>query len=466
MDMAYGATVCEEDSRWFEDSVLYHIYPLGLLGCERRNAGGKVCHRLPSLAFLIDHLKKLGVTAVYFGPLFESSTHGYDTKDYFHIDRRLGSDEDFIALVGKLHDAGIRVIVDAVFNHVGREFWGFEAVLRDRDMARTRSWFRGLRFDGRCRDGVRYDTWEGHEELVKLDLANPQVREHLFQAVSWWIHAFHVDGIRLDAADCLDHDFVVALRAHAVRECPDFLIVGEVIHGDYRRWANETMMHGTTNYEAYKGLWSSHNDGNYHEIAYSLNRQFGPLGIYRGLQMYSFADNHDVERVASQLKSPASLYALYAMMFLMPGTPSIYYGSEWGILGRKGRGYDADVAIRPAIDVRDLAQGHVDNTIEGAALEKAIARLAHFRTAHDVLCRGDYRQIAVSSQWIAFERSRDGASLCCIVSDLPMATPIAFALPDGEYEDVLNGGDRISVTQGQCHLEAYPHWARVLRRIA
>ena len=456
----------ENRKDWFVDSVLYHVYPLGMLGCERTDCGGAVCHRLPEIAELIPHWLRMGVNAVYFGPIFSSSTHGYDTRDYYHIDRRLGDDADFRDLVRAMHGAGIRVIVDAVFNHVGRGFWGFEEAMRDGESSRTWGWFRGLRADGRCRGGIRYDTWEGHGELVKLDLANPAVREHLFGAVRSWVEDFGIDGIRLDAADCLDPDFVVALREFTAALRPDFLMVGEVIHGDYRTWANDRMMHGTTNYEAYKGLWSSHNDGNFHEIAYSLDREFGPNGIYRGLQMYSFADNHDVDRVASRLRSPLSLYSLYSLMYLMPGTPSIYYGSEWGLLGKKGRGYEADWEIRPAIAASSLSDGHVEHSQEGVALEAAIELLGQLRRAQPALCRGGYRQLFVDAQAIAFERVYGGDALYCVVSDRAATEPVAFGVTDGVYEDILNGGAEIRAEGGRITVDAYPHWARVLRRVA
>lgn len=460
-EAAYGWQTMESSVNWFEGGVLYHIYPLGMLGCERRNDGGITRHRLSELECLVPHLQSLCVNAVYFGPLFESSTHGYDTKDYFHIDRRLGDDEDFIRLVHAYHAGGIRVIVDGVFNHVGREFWGYREVLEYRDAARTRYWFKGLRFDNRACDGVIYDTWEGHRELVKLDLDNPEVRNHLLDAVTHWIQVFGVDGIRLDAADCLSHDFIRALRRHTDAQRSDFLLIGEVIHGDYRTLANADMMHGTTNYEAYKGLWSSHNDGNFHEIGYSLNRQFGASGIYRDLSMYSFADNHDVDRVASKLKSPLSLYSLYALMFLMPGTPSIYYGSEWGLLGKKGHGYDADIPVRPAFSASDLAVGHIGQTVEGVSLEQAIMRFSKVRRTHAALRFGAYRQLEVQAQMLAFERSFGDESVYCVVSDMPINSPFELRVPNGTYVDVLNGGEPIQVTDGVLRFEAYAHWARV-----
>ena len=459
LSYAYQQSHCPDSCSWFVKSVVYHIYPLGMLGCEPYNDNGPVRHRLSSVAEIIPHLRSLGIDAIYFGPLFESTRHGYDTKDYYHIDRRLGSDEDFAWLVQSLHQAGIRVIVDAVFNHTGCEFWAFKDVQEYGELSRTRYWFKNLRF-GR-NNKLHYDTWEGHEELVKLDLNHPEVREHLFGAVSWWIQQFDIDGLRLDAADCLDPDFICALRNYTSSIRNDFILVGEVIHGDYRQWAGPDKLHGTTNYEAYKGLWSSHNDGNFHEIAYTLNRQFGPNGIYKDLAMYSFADNHDVDRVSSRLKSPLSLYSLYALMFFMPGTPSIYYGSEWGITGKRTHGYDADLAIRPFISTQDLSVGHVDKTLEGASLCDAIARFSKIRHASNALCCGSYRQIKVESQILVFERYTDDESVICIISDHPISHPIDLEIPNGKYTDLLNGGV-YSVQDNHLSIEVFPHWARVL----
>ena len=466
--MNTAVAICAEQTQgWLKTAVFYHIYPLGMLGCERTNDDGEnlpLTHRLTKIGHLIPHLQSMGVNAIYFGPIFESCTHGYDTKDYFHIDRRLGDDADFVQLCVKLHEAGIRVVVDGVFNHVGREFWGFKEALREKDMARTRWWFKGLRFDARCRDGVKYDTWEGHEELVKLDLNRLEVRKHLFDAVAWWIEQFGIDGIRLDAADCLEPDFIRELRAFTSNLRSDFQLFGEVIHGDYRRWANDEMLHGTTNSEAYKGLWSSHNDGNFHEIAYSLNRQFGNGGIYRNLSMYSFVDNHDVDRIASKLKSPLSLYSVYAMLFLMPGTPSIYYGSEWGMVGKKTHGYDADLPVRPAISAEMLENGQVSSSYEGASLKNAISQFSALRHEHSALCDGDYRQIDVKPQVLAFERTNAEEQLICIISDQPVSQEMEFSVPDGEYVDVLNH-ETVRAINGRLKLMVYPHWARVLKNI-
>ena len=448
---------------WYQTAVFYHIYPLGMLGAERRNDDAPPRSRLQNLIGLLDHLSNLCVTALYIGPLFESSTHGYDTRDYYHVDRRLGTDEDFRHFVQACHQRGIRVIVDAVFNHVGREFWGFGEVLRHRHEARTKAWFSGLRFDAPTPDGIGYHTWEGHGDLVKLNLDHPEVREHLFGAVAHWIDHFQIDGLRLDAADCLTPDFIRALRQFTDAKAPDFYLMGEVIHGDYRKWANSQMLHGTTNYEAYKGIWSSHRDKNFHEIAYTLQRQFGHAGIYSDLAMYTFVDNHDTTRIASILDNALDLYSAYALLFLMPGAPSLYYGSEWGIFGKKGQGYEADYPVRPHITIQDAAAGNLHGIHGRASLCEAIAKLARCRRQCPTLADGTYRQIAVSSQWLVFERSGDETVLCA-VSALPTQQDIVIPAPDGRYLDILNGGE-VEAKHGRLSLELYPNWARVLKRL-
>ena len=271
--------------------------------------------------------------------LFESTSHGYDTVDYFQVDRRLGDRDALRRLVADLHAAGIRVILDAVFNHVGRDFWAF-ADLRDKLSASDYgAWFEGLSFDGGSPygDPFIYEGWNGHLNLVKLNLRLPAVKAHLFQAAEMWIREFDIDGLRLDAAECMDLEFLQGLRNFCRGIRPDFWLMGEVVLGDYRRWVNERTLDSVTNYECYKGLWSSLVDTNYFEIAYALNRQFGRDGIYRGLPLYNFVDNHDVDRVASRLNKAEHLYPLYCLLFTMPGIPSIYYGSEWGISGREAQ---------------------------------------------------------------------------------------------------------------------------------
>ncbi|HVN63769.1 MAG TPA: alpha-amylase family glycosyl hydrolase, partial [Candidatus Binataceae bacterium] len=335
---------------WDADAIFYHLFPLGCLGAPERNPfSGPPANRLAKLGGWIEHIEELGANALMLGPVFESSAHGYDIADFFTVDRRLGDETALTAFSRELHRRGIRLVFDGVFHHTGRDFWAFRDIVERGRASQYCDWY-FLDFAHRSPFGepFHYQGWAGNYDLVKLNLENPAVREHLLGAVFSWIERFDIDGLRIDAADSVDKDFQRALAAHCRALKPDFWLMGEVVRGDYRDWANPEMLDSTTNYVAYKGLWSSHNDRNYFEIAHTLNREFGAEGIYRDIRLYNFVDNHDVTRAASVLKDPAYLYPLYALLFTIPGLPSIYYGSEWGIEGRKRK--DTDAPLRPALD--------------------------------------------------------------------------------------------------------------------
>lgn len=377
---------------WYQNAVVYQIYPLGLCGAPLQNDGVQA-HRLRRLLDWVEPIKELGDTCVLFNPLFESDAHGYDTRDFNKVDVRLGTGEDLKAVCEALHAAGLKVMLDGVFNHVGRGFWAFRDVQEKKWDSPYKDWFH-LSFDGNTNynDGFWYESWEGCNELVKLNLHNTAVREHLFDAIAGWVRDYDIDGLRLDVAYCLDQDFLAALRNFTNQLKPDFVLVGETLHGDYNRWMNDNACHSVTNYECYKGLYSSFNTGNMHEIAYSLNRQFGaePWCLYTGKQLLSFVDNHDVTRIASILQDKQQLKPIYGLLFGMPGTPAVYYGSEWGLTGEKK---DGDPALRPAIE-----------TPEHNDLTDWITALAGARAASPALCTGSYRNILVQPKQLIFER--------------------------------------------------------------
>lgn len=381
---------------WFEESAFYQIYPLGLCGAPRENDGGTE-PRILKLLDWVPHIKKLGADAVYFCPVFESDAHGYDTRDYTKLDGRLGTNADFARVCAALHAAGIRVVLDGVFNHVGRGFWAFRDVLEKREASPYRDWFH-IDFGGNSgyNDGLWYEGWEGHYELVKLNLRNPAVAEYLFGCIRGWVEEFGVDGLRLDVAYCLDEDFVRRLRAFTGGLKPAFVLIGEMLHGDYKRMVNGAMLHSATNYECYKGLYSSFNTGNMHEISYSLNRQFGSEQwcLYTGKHLLSFVDNHDVTRIATILTDKNCLKPVYGLLFGMPGVPAVYYGSEWGMEGDKRNG---DPTLRPAVE-----------RPESNDLTAWITALAHARTQSKALCCGSYRNVLVQPKQLIFERYADG----------------------------------------------------------
>lgn len=309
---------------WFENAVFYHIYPIGYFGCPRQNDfTSEPTHKILRVIDDIPHIKELGCNAVYFGPVFESSAHGYDTADYTKIDRRLGTNEDFKKVCDALHENGIRVVLDGVFNHVGRDFWAFRDVRENKLGSAKKDWFHVREGNDGYNDGFWYEGWEGHYELVKLNLYNPEVKQYLKDCITGWKKEFGIDGLRLDVAYCLDLNFLKELHGHCKWLAEDFFLLGETLHGDYNKWMNPEMLDSVTNYECYKGLFSSFNDMNMFEIAHSINRQFGSENwcLYRGKHLYTFVDNHDVNRIASMLKTKEHLPDIYTLMFMMPGIP-------------------------------------------------------------------------------------------------------------------------------------------------
>ena len=384
---------------WFDEAVVYQIYPLGLCGVlneERSSDDSVVGHSILEVKDWISHIKKLGATCILFNPLMESDYHGYDTRDYYTVDRRLGTNDDLKEVCDAIHEAGLKILFDGVFNHVGRGFWAFKDVQEKKWDSPYCGWFH-LSFDGNTEynDGFWYEGWEGHNELVKLNLDNPDVRQHQFDAIKQWTDLYGIDGLRLDVAYCLSDFYLKELRRFTSTLKEDFVLMGETLHGDYNMYMNDEKCHSVTNYECYKGLYSSFNCANMHEISYSLNRQFGYENwcIYRGKHLLSFVDNHDVERIASQLEDKEHLPLIYAMEFAMPGVPGVYYGSEWGMEGKKEQG--SDDSLRPRIHKEDLVENELTNYI---------AQLAKVRAGSPALKYGDYLQLAIAPDVLVFQR--------------------------------------------------------------
>ena len=378
---------------WAYESVFYQIYPLGFCGAPFENDGVQT-HKIKKVEEWIPHMKKLGINAIYFSPVFESDTHGYNTRDYKKIDVRIGTNQDFKEVCQRLHENGIRVVLDGVFNHVGRGFYQFQDVLKNREASPYLNWFHiNLGGNSNYNDGLWYEGWEGNYDLVKLNLQNGEVVNHILDAVQYWIDEFDIDGLRLDVAYCLDENFVRTLRSFTTEKKPDFFLLGEMLHGDYNRLMNDSMLHSVTNYECYKGLYSSFNSMNMFEINHSLLRQFGPENwtLYKGKHLLSFVDNHDVTRVASILSNEKHLPLIYAMCFGMPGIPCVYYGSEWGTRADKSQG---DPALRPCFEQPEWNE-----------LSEFISKLAEAKKNSEALNYGSFRSILLTNRQCIFERA-------------------------------------------------------------
>ena len=430
-------------NKWYEEAVFYHMYPLGMCDAPKVHEGSVATHKLRELNEWIPHLENIGMSALYIGPLFESSSHGYDTKDYYQIDSRLGDNDDFIAFVKKCHEHHIKVVVDGVFNHTGKAFFAFQDILKNRENSNYHNWYNEVDFSYGSPSGepFHFAAWHGIYELANLNLNNQTVRDYLLDVVKFWIDTYDIDGIRLDCADCLSFEFMKQLRATCDSKKEDFWLMGELIHGDYSRWISNELLHSSTNYELHKGLFSGHNDHNYFEIAHSIRREFDEQGgIYRGMTLYNFVDNHDVDRIASKLINKENLYPVYTLLYTLPGIPSIYYGSEWGIEGKK-EGPNDD-PLRPALNIHDMLSNYQNNPICSL-----VTKLGKLKKEYPVLSNGRYKEVYLTNRQYAYYRYNDEQSLLIVVNNdeeyttfsLPIEGQSATSLLDSTKYEVQNG---------------------------
>ena len=382
---------------WYDTAVFYHIYPLGLAGAPKQNEYGEPVHRLNTLLPWIDHIKEIGCTALYIGPLFESVGHGYETTDYRKLDSRLGDNEDLKNFVATCHEKGIKVIFDGVFNHTGRDFFAFKDIQEKRQNSPYVNWYCNVNFSGNTEynDGFSYENWGGYNLLVKLNQRNPDVQNYICDVIRFWVSEFDIDGIRLDCANVMDFQFMKEMRAATAPMKKDFWLMGEVIHGEYSRWVNDEMLHSVTNYELHKSLYSGLNDHNFFEIAHNVRRLQNI-----GARLYTFLDNHDENRIASKLKEKAHLPLAWLLLYTLPGIPSVYYGDEWAIEGVRTR--DSDRALRPAISMENGQKLDCE-------LTELIRQLGQIHTEHKCFHGGQYQELLLTNRQYAFSRSSENS---------------------------------------------------------
>lgn len=428
---------------WFNEAVFYHIYPLGMTGAPKINEYNAPERRLLSLFPFIEKLKNTGFNAIYIGPLFQSVGHGYETTDYKCLDCRLGTHEDLKNFVSLCHDNGIKVIFDGVFNHTGRDFFAFQDILKNRENSPYKNWY-NINFWGNnsYNDGLSYENWGGYDLLVKLNQKNPEVVNYISDVIRFWVKEFDVDGIRLDAADVLDFDFMKALRRTANEVKPDFWLMGEVIHGDYNRWANENTLHSVTNYHLHKALYSGHNDHNYFEIAHTVKRL---QDMNKTLSLYNFTDNHDVERIYTKLNNKKHFVPVHILLFTLSGVPSVYYGSELGIEGKKER--HSDDSLRPAI-----SEEQYDALSQNNPFIKLISALAKIRQEEKALSYGEYKELLLTNRQYAYSRTLGNYSVITAVNNDD--NNAVLSLPAGtaeKYKGALSG-ETVFVIDGKINI--------------
>src|SRR3954447_17411473 len=305
---------------WVQHAMWWQVYPLGFLGAEPTAIHGPPLHRLPRLVDWLDYAVELGASGLALGPVFASETHGYDTVDHLRIDPRLGTEADFDALVEAAHSRGLRVLLDGVFNHVGRSHPAFRAVLEQGPSAPSASWFR-LTWPRPWEPGVQPEAadFEGHGALVALNHDEPAVADHVVEVMNHWLDR-GADGWRLDAAYAVPTSFWATVLSRVRAKHPAAYLVGEVIQGDYAEFVTASTMDSVTQYELWKAIWSALNSANFFELSWALQRHDGFLDTFVPL---TFVGNHDVTRIASRLSDERDLPLALAILLTVGGTPSV-----------------------------------------------------------------------------------------------------------------------------------------------
>jgi glycosidase len=417
---------------------------------------------LRSLKSHVPRLLSLGINALYIGPLFESSSHGYDTVDYYHVESRLGANQDLKELVQAFHDNGISVVLDAVFNHTGRDFFAFKDLVAHKAASPYADWYLNVDFsrNNEYNDGFSYEGWAGHTSLAKLNLDCRELRDHLLGAVKHWIEDFNMDGLRLDAANVISVDFLTELSTFSKNLKKDFWLMGEIVSGDYRRIAHEGCLDSATNYELSKSLWSSLRDQNVFELAWTLKREFSADGLYSGLALYNFVDNHDVNRVASSLEDQAHLFPLYGLLFCLPGIPSIYYGSEFGIAGHRSE--HSDYELRPAWN-DDWAESELAQN-----LFRELCRFSKIRKESEALQHGNYRELLANyHQTFAFLRESKNEKIIIVVNAKSIKNECIIEneqIGNGKWKDLLSN-EEYGANNNLLKLQIGPSWLRILKKM-
>lgn len=409
---------------WVRHAIWWQVYPLGFVGAHPADPPpGPAEHRLSRIIDWLDHAVSLGASGLALGPVFASRTHGYDTTDHYRIDPRLGADGDFDRLVGEAHRRGLRVLLDGVFNHVGRDFPKYREAI-DRGDPQAASWFRG-------RPG-RFHPFEGHADLITLDHANTAVADYTVEVMSHWLRR-GADGWRLDAAYAVPEAFWSKVLPRVRAEHPDAWFVAEVIHGDYSGFVEASGVDSVTQYELWKAIWSSLNDGNFHELDWALERHNGFLENFLPL---TFVGNHDVTRIATRLHRAEHIEHALVVLFTVGGIPSVYAGDEFGLRAVKEDRAGGDDAVRPefAAALRDSSGGVPD-------VLNLHRYLIGLRRRHPWLHEARTEALQLDNRTYAY-RSRCGDDALVIalnVEDAPMPLPVA-ELTGGPAEILAGAG--------------------------
>jgi cyclomaltodextrinase / maltogenic alpha-amylase / neopullulanase len=427
------------ETGWPARTTWWHVYPLGALGTEPSAlpTGAETRHRLTRLHDWLPYAAGLGCNGLLLGPVFASETHGYDTVDHFRVDPRLGDEGDLVALVEAAHRHGLRVVLDGVFNHVGRGFAPYAEAVTGGPGSEAASWFRLAWPAGGGEPEPR--LFEGHDHLVVLDHSSQVVADHVVAVMRYWLER-GVDGWRLDAAYAVPADFWARALPRVREHHPDAWFVGEVIHGDYAGYVAESGLDSVTQYELWKAVWSSLNDANPHELAHALGRH---AGFAETFLPQTFVGNHDVTRISSRLDDPRHVALALVVLATVAGSPSVYYLDELGVRGVKEEREGGDDAVRPELPAMPPAPDDLDAGVR--ATYDLTRGLLVLRAERPWLATSRTEVLLVDAAAIAYRSAGDSGSVTVLLNAgdepygaderVPVGPVLAAGDPDGAAAD-------------------------------
>ncbi|MBD3229313.1 MAG: alpha-amylase [Candidatus Lokiarchaeota archaeon] len=454
---------------WAKRSVIYHIYPLGFFDAPRYGREeSKVVDRLSGIRDYYDHFQNLGINTIQFGPIFESVSHGYDTIDYMKVDHRLGTNDIFKQIVSELHNMGIKVLVDGVFNHVSREFDSFKDIQEYKEKSWRKHWHRvDFSKNSPYDDGFDYENWEGHYELVKLNLDEKDVRDYIFSVVRYWLGEIDIDGWRLDVAYQIKPDFWRNFRRVCKETKQDCFLIGEMIHGPYDKWVGPDLLDAGTSYQIYKSIWSAFNSNNMYELKAVIERSFHPeWGVFKNIVLVNFLGNHDTTRIRSILKDERYLYPAFIFLFTSNGIPKIYYGDEIGMKGVKGKHDDYDLR-------KPMPKKFDDWPVNANAILEHLKKLIQIRKNNHALIYGSITPVYAQDNILVYLRRSSSQTILIVINN---STETQYKkiplwnqnLNGSKFVEILEQGGNKEYTIHDNHLEAelFPCWGRILLKIS
>lgn len=452
---------------WVQDAVFYQIFPDRFANGDPANDPPNVSawDALPTrksfhggdlrgITQRLDYLQDLGINTIYLNPIFLSpSNHRYDTIDYLRIDPKLGTLEDFHALIQKAHGANMRVILDGVFNHVARGFFAFSDLLENEADSPYVDWFHVKRFPLRAYEKGRsrnYASWWGYKSLPKLNTSNPAVRNHILEAARYWIEQ-GADGWRLDVPNEIDDDdFWTEFRQVVRKANPEAYLVGEIWDIN-PRWANDTHFDGVMNYPVRTAIlsWLNSNitTAAFEKSLQSVVSSYPPENLRA---MFVPLGSHDTERALTNYSNNShKVGQAFLLQFGFPGAPSIYYGDEIGMQG----GPDPDCRRTFPWDETQWNKG----------LRDWAKKLIAARNASVALRRGEYMPLAAQQDpaFCAFARVHTGETVIIAANGSDANTEFCFspgslALADGTKLSNLLDQRRFTVEDGQIKIRLEP----------